>query len=82
MDLERVVKGEDSVVLGVHSSGRGRASGVPIDVHWGIAFHVYGSKISRVDIHGDWAKALEAVGLRESAPASRGRAARRSTPSR
>jgi hypothetical protein len=55
---------------------------VQIDVHWGIAFHVYGGKISRVDIRGDWAKALEAVGLRESAPASRGRAAWRSTPTR
>jgi ketosteroid isomerase-like protein len=65
MDIERVVKGEDSVVLGVHSSGRGRASGVPIDMHWGISFHVRGGKISRVDVHGDLAKALEAVGLRE-----------------
>jgi ketosteroid isomerase-like protein len=65
MDIERVVKGKDSVVLGVHSSGRGRASGVPIDMHWGIAFRVRSGKISRVDVHGDLAKALEAVGLRE-----------------
>ena len=65
MDIERVVEGENSVVLRVHSSGRGKASGVPIDLRWGIAFQVRDAKISRVDVHGDWAKALEAVGLRE-----------------
>ncbi|MDQ6910742.1 MAG: nuclear transport factor 2 family protein [Actinomycetota bacterium] len=65
MHIEGVVSGDDSVVLGVHSLGRGRASGGPVDLHWVIAFQVRGGKISRVDVHGDWAKALEAVGLRE-----------------
>ena len=63
MDIERLIEGEDSVVLGVHSVGRGKASGVPLDFHWGAAFHVRDGKISRVDVHGDWAKALKAVGL-------------------
>jgi ketosteroid isomerase-like protein len=61
MDVERVVVGEDSVVLGVHSVGRGKTSGVPLDVHWGAAFWLRDGKISRVDVHGDWAKALKAV---------------------
>jgi ketosteroid isomerase-like protein len=65
MDIERVVTGEDSVVLGVHSVSQGTASGVPVDVHWAMAFHVRGSKISHVDVHGDWAKALAAVRLAE-----------------
>ena len=65
MDVERAVAGEDTVVLGVHSVGEGKASGVPLDFHWGAAFRMCDGKISRVDVHGDWAKALEAVGLHE-----------------
>jgi ketosteroid isomerase-like protein len=63
MDIERVVSGQDSVVLGVHSTSRGTASGVPVDLRWAMAFQVRGSKISRVDVHGDWTKALAAVAL-------------------
>ena len=62
-DVEQVVEGGDAVVLSLHSVGRGNASGVPVDVRWGAAFRVIDGKISRVDVHGDWAKALEAVGL-------------------
>jgi ketosteroid isomerase-like protein len=65
MDIERVVEGENSVVLRVHSVAQGRAGAVPVNLHWAMAFHVRGSKIRRVDVHGDWAKALEAVGLAE-----------------
>jgi ketosteroid isomerase-like protein len=65
MDVERAVAGEDTVVLDVHSVGEGKASGVPLDFHWGAAFRMRDGKISRVDVHGDWAKALEAVGLAE-----------------
>src|SRR5438445_12643485 len=65
MDVERVVEGEDTVVLRVHSVGEGKASGVPLDLHWGAAFRVRDGKISRVDVHGDWAKALQAAGLSE-----------------
>src|SRR5438034_384229 len=64
-NIERVIGGEDSVVLAAHTVGRGRSSGVPLDLHWGIAFRLRGGKISRVDVHGDWAKALDSVGLSE-----------------
>jgi ketosteroid isomerase-like protein len=64
-NVERVVEGEDSVVLGVHSSTRGIASGVPIEVDWCAAVRVRDGRVSRVDVHGDWEKALEAVGLGE-----------------
>ena len=63
--VERLIEGEDTVVLGLHSVGRGKASGVPIDVHWSAAFHLREGKISRVDVHGDWAKALHAAGMTE-----------------
>jgi ketosteroid isomerase-like protein len=62
-DVEQVVEGGDAVVLSLHSVGRGNASGVPVDVRWAAAFRVIDGKISRVDVHGDWTKALEAVGL-------------------
>jgi len=62
-DVEQVAEGGDAVVLSLHSVGRGNASGVPVDVRWAAAFRVIDGKISRVDVHGDWAKALEAVGL-------------------
>jgi ketosteroid isomerase-like protein len=65
IDIERVVVGEDSVVLGLHSVGRGKASGLPLDLRWGASCWVRDGKVSRVDVHGDWAKALEAVGLVE-----------------
>jgi ketosteroid isomerase-like protein len=64
-DIERAVEGNDAVVLGVHTVGRGKASGVPIDVRWSVAFHVQDGKITRADVHGDWAKALDAAGLEE-----------------
>jgi ketosteroid isomerase-like protein len=63
MDVQRAVEGGDAVVLGVRSVGRARASGVPFDVSWSAAFRVLDGKISRVDVHGSWEKALEAVGL-------------------
>ncbi len=63
--IERVLEGENSVVLGVHSVGEGLASGVPIDVHWALALRVRDGRISRVDVHGDWANALQAAGLGE-----------------
>src|SRR5207245_4178338 len=45
MEIERVVEGEDSIVLAVHSVGKERSSGIPLDFHWGAAFHVGDSKI-------------------------------------
>jgi ketosteroid isomerase-like protein len=65
MEIERVVEGENSVVVAVHSVGKGKASGIPLDFHWGAAFRVSHGKISRVDVHGELKKALKAVGLEE-----------------
>jgi len=64
-DVEQVVEGGDAVVLSLHSVGLGTASGVPVDLRWAAAFRVIGGRITRVDVHGDLAKALEAVGLAE-----------------
>jgi ketosteroid isomerase-like protein len=65
MDIERIMDGNETVVVSVHSVSRGRASGAPIDLRWAAAVQVRDGKIRRVDIHGDWTKALKAVGLEE-----------------
>jgi ketosteroid isomerase-like protein len=64
-EIEQVWEAGDLVVIGVHQWGSGRASGVPFDVRFAAIFEVVGQRIVRVDIHGDYAKALEAVGLSE-----------------
>ena len=63
--VEQITDGEDGVALGAHTVGRGTTSGVPLDLRWGIAARVASAKIPRVDVYGEWAKALKAVGLEE-----------------
>jgi ketosteroid isomerase-like protein len=64
-EIERIAESTDRVVVGVHSFGAGRSSGIPFDAHYAMVFHVSRGRISRVDVHGRWAKALDAVGLSE-----------------
>jgi ketosteroid isomerase-like protein len=64
-EVERIVGGEEVVVVGVHAVGRWPKSGIPVDAKWAAAVQVRDDKISRVDVHGDFSKALKAVGLEE-----------------
>jgi ketosteroid isomerase-like protein len=64
-EVERIVAGEEVVVIGVHAVGRWPKSGIPADVKWAAAIQMRDDKISRVDVHGDLPKALKAVGLEE-----------------
>jgi len=52
-----------TVVLAVHSAGRWPQCGIPFDVEWAAAVRPRDGKISRVDVHGDFSKALKVVGL-------------------
>jgi ketosteroid isomerase-like protein len=63
--VESITARGDRVVVGVHSHGRGAGSGVPIDVRYALTFSLCGNRIARVEVSGDYAKALKAVGLRE-----------------
>ena len=63
--IEEIRTGESRVVVGVHSWGKGRGSGVPMDQRWAMSFTLQGDKIARVDVRGSLAKALEAAGLSE-----------------
>jgi ketosteroid isomerase-like protein len=64
-EVDRVAHDANVVVVGVHSVGQTTRSGLPIDVRWAAVFRVRDAKVSQVDVHGNWPKALEAVGLAE-----------------
>jgi ketosteroid isomerase-like protein len=64
-EVERLAQRGNTVVIGVRSVGQARRSRVPGDVRWAAAVEVRDGKISRVDVHGEWSKALKAVGLEE-----------------
>jgi ketosteroid isomerase-like protein len=64
-NVEQVIEGEEGVLVAAHTVSRGRSSGVPLDMRWSLAFRVRDGKVSRVDVYGDRAKALKAVGLAE-----------------
>jgi ketosteroid isomerase-like protein len=63
MEIEEVRADGECVVLGVHSWGHGKGSGVPVDVHWALTLSLHDGKIARVDVRGDYAKAVLAAGL-------------------
>ena len=65
MGIERVAESGDHVVVGVHSIGKGKASGLPVDVHWGAVFKMRDRHISQVDVYGGWGRAHAAAGLDE-----------------
>ena len=47
----------------VHSWGRSKGSGIPLDERWAVTFRFAGGRIVRADVRGDYAKALAAAGL-------------------
>jgi ketosteroid isomerase-like protein len=63
--IERATSAGNRVVLGLHSVGRGQSSGAPIDIRWAAVVQVANGLISRVDVYGNWERALKAVGLEE-----------------
>ena len=64
-EIEQVSSGDDRVVVGFHQWGRGRQSGVPFDLRYAAVIELAHQRIVRIDIHGGYAKALKASGLRE-----------------
>jgi len=64
-EAEKLRASGDRVVVGVHSWGLGKSSGVPVDVRWAITFTLRDGKIARADVRGDYAEALGAAGIEE-----------------
>jgi ketosteroid isomerase-like protein len=62
---EDFIDADDRVVVAVRVSGRGKASGAPVDAR---PFHVLaerGGKVTRIEWYATRAEALKAVGLEE-----------------
>jgi ketosteroid isomerase-like protein len=64
LDVEEVVEEGDNVVALVHLTGRGKASGVEVDVRFYAQFKVRDGKVAYIYDHEDREAALEAAGLR------------------
>jgi len=64
-EVEEVVGDSDSVVATTHVTGRGKTSGVVVDVRLHMHFKVRDGKVVYVYEYQDRAQALEAGGLRE-----------------
>jgi ketosteroid isomerase-like protein len=66
-ELERIIDADDRVVVLFHWRGHGKGSGVSLDLvgEQGAVFTMRNHKAIRAEWYIDWAKALEAVGLRE-----------------
>jgi ketosteroid isomerase-like protein len=64
-DVEEVIEGGDDVVALVHLTGRGKASGVEVDVRFYAQIKVRDGKVVYIYDHEDRVAALEAAGLSE-----------------
>jgi limonene-1,2-epoxide hydrolase len=63
MDIEETAEIGNTVVVGLHSKARGRASGAPVDVRWGISFRFERGSMIRADVYGEYGRALEGARL-------------------
>ncbi len=64
-DLKEVVEDGDNVVVLVHITARGRASGINVDFRLYAQFTVQDNKVIRIYDHEQRVSALEAAGLSE-----------------
>ena len=57
--------GRGQVLVRARQGGRGKDSGVELDMRYWQVFHLQGGRIFRVEVYSDEREALEAVGLQE-----------------
>jgi ketosteroid isomerase-like protein len=65
VDAETFIDAGESVIVGWRQSGRGKASGAEVEVCGWQVCKVRNRLVTRIDLFGTKADALEAVGLRE-----------------
>ena len=63
--LEFIQAPGERVVVLVRQSGRGRESGVPVEIHFFHLLTIRDGRVRKVEVFRDRADALEAAGLRE-----------------
>jgi ketosteroid isomerase-like protein len=64
MEIEEFAEGDGVVVIHVHGWWRSERGGVPLDMSWAQIVRLAGGRIARVDVYGDYTRALKAAGLR------------------
>src|SRR3954454_7808396 len=66
LDLDELLDaGEAGVVAQMRQSARGKASGTPVELQYGMVFHLRDRRIARMDVYMSQTDALKAVGLEE-----------------
>jgi uncharacterized protein len=65
IEILRTVDIEDRVVATLHQTGRGKSTGIPVELQTAMVFTVRDGKIAEWSIFLHEEQALEAVGLRE-----------------
>jgi ketosteroid isomerase-like protein len=65
VDFEEVIEGEDCIVAVQRGRGRGKTSGVEVDIRYAVVYEFRNRKILRVREFRSKELALEAAGLRE-----------------
>jgi ketosteroid isomerase-like protein len=64
-EVERIIHDGNTVVIGMHTVGRARTSGIPSDVRWAAIVKLRDDRIGRVDVHGSLSKALAVAGMED-----------------
>jgi ketosteroid isomerase-like protein len=65
VEVESLHDAGDKVVAILHQHGRSKATGLPVDMHFGQVWTVRDGKQVRMQMYASPEEALEAVGLRE-----------------
>ncbi len=65
VEIERLIEAQDSVIALVNQRGRGRQSGVPVEIQVANLFRFEDGKIAKWQMHVTLEEALEAAGLSE-----------------
>jgi ketosteroid isomerase-like protein len=55
----------EAVAARLHQSARGKASGAPVELQFGMVFRIRDGQIARMEVYTTVAQALEAAGLRD-----------------
>lgn len=63
LEPEEFIDAGDKVLAPVHQTGRGKDSGIPVDVRYILVFTLRAGKGIRVDSYYDRRRALEAAGV-------------------
>jgi ketosteroid isomerase-like protein len=65
IDIEEMIDRGDDIIVVLHITGRGKASGLEVDVRLYVHVKVRDGKVAYLFEHEDRARALDAVGLTE-----------------